>query len=59
MKDIPLSCTLIHKNIMYINQNNWRTCGDFKGNILDYRYYIINHEVGRCLGLGHPTKTYL
>lgn len=49
-----LSCADSITNIIYINVNRWKY-GAVKSklNLNDYRTYVINHEVGHILGLGH------
>lgn len=40
---------------VYINERRWEDATDTWGSrpLLDYRYYVINHEVGHWLEVGH------
>ena len=49
-----LSCTDLNKKKIYINLSRWNHGSKASMlNLDDYRIYLINHEVGHILGLGH------
>ena len=49
-----LSCTDMYSNIIYINNYRWtKGSKPSKLSLNDYRIYLINHEVGHILGIGH------
>ena len=53
-----LSCYTYIKNEIYFNYNNWmnespKFLSKFKQSLDGYRRYLVLHEVGHALGLGH------
>lgn len=48
----------VGRSTIYFNISNWNfgAKSSYK-NIDDYRTYLINHEVGHCLGYDHPLHT--
>jgi hypothetical protein len=41
---------------VYINDRRWRrSTPTWPGSLRDYRHYVVNHEVGHWLGLGHES----
>lgn len=49
-----LSCADIYNKKIYINNYRWtKGAKPSELSLQDYRIYLINHEVGHILGLGH------
>ena len=49
-----LSCTNTKTKIIYLNSNRYiRGAKKSQLSLVDYRIYLINHEVGHILGKGH------
>lgn len=48
-----MSCCDHSNSNIYINYTNWMTCAKSTLPVDKYRTYVINHEVGHALGLGH------
>ena len=47
-----------HKKEVVLNVMRWREgAAAWKGKLLDYRRYLINHEVSHALGRRHSTAT--
>jgi hypothetical protein len=41
---------------IYINYKNWNGGSKSNLSLANYRYYVINHEIGHFLGFSHPDK---
>ncbi len=49
-----LSCADMSVNVIYINMDRWLLGAKQSGlSLIDYRYYLIQHEIGHLLGRSH------
>ena len=54
MNGFSVCYTVEGKSKIYINQENWETPpAAFTGSQETYRQYVVQHEVGHALGMGH------
>lgn len=55
-KDDSLSCAVLGGNIIWLNSNRWfHGSKESKLPLLEYRQYMVSHEMGHSLGYNHET----